>query len=103
MILIVGVLLAPFLLLERRKRLQSTSLSVSKRSHTLPAMTNFVYNYNIYHVTEVTYQPSLLDMPDLPSWLHYSYSPTVHTGFIYGTPPPGIGDFKVQYICSVML
>ncbi|KAK3856377.1 hypothetical protein Pcinc_037300 [Petrolisthes cinctipes] len=51
-----------------------------------------------FRTPEVTYQPSLLDMPDLPSWLHYSYSQAVRTGFIYGTPPPGIGDFKVEVV-----
>ncbi|XP_042239587.1 alpha-sarcoglycan-like isoform X4 [Homarus americanus] len=46
----------------------------------------------------VTYRPSLLNMPDLPSWLHYTYSPGVHTGFVYGVPPEGIHDFQVEVI-----
>ncbi|KAK7081704.1 hypothetical protein SK128_013109, partial [Halocaridina rubra] len=37
-------------------------------------------------------------MPDLPSWLHYSYSPAVRTGFVYGVPPEGISDFKLEVV-----
>lgn len=46
----------------------------------------------------VSYMPSLLNMPDLPSWLHYSYSPAVFTGFIYGVPPEGLQDFQVEVV-----
>nr|XP_045599511.1 alpha-sarcoglycan-like isoform X2 [Procambarus clarkii] len=46
----------------------------------------------------VTYRPSLRDMPDLPSWLHYTYSPAVRTGFVYGVPPENIRDFELEVI-----
>lgn len=46
----------------------------------------------------VSYMPSLLNMPDLPSWLHYSYSPAVLTGFVYGVPPEGLQDFQVEVV-----
>ncbi|KAL7637215.1 UNVERIFIED_CONTAM: hypothetical protein RMT77_011927 [Armadillidium vulgare] len=48
----------------------------------------------------VSYRPSLLNMPDLPSWLHYTYSPAIHSGFIYGTPPEDISDIKLEVIAT---
>lgn len=33
------------------------------------------------------YQPSLLNAPDLPSWINYVYSDKYHSGFLYGVPP----------------
>ncbi|XP_071546308.1 alpha-sarcoglycan isoform X2 [Panulirus ornatus] len=48
----------------------------------------------------VTYRPSLLKMPDLPSWLHYTYSPAVRTGFVYGVPPEGMQDFQLEVIAK---
>ncbi|XP_042893930.1 alpha-sarcoglycan-like isoform X2 [Penaeus japonicus] len=47
---------------------------------------------------DVTYRPSLLNMPDLPSWLHYSYSPANHAGFVYGVPPDGISEFQLEVV-----
>ncbi|MPD03940.1 hypothetical protein E2C01_099599 [Portunus trituberculatus] len=51
----------------------------------------------------VSYVPSLLNMPDLPSWLHYSYSPAVFTGFVYGVPPEGLQDFQVHCFNCVLM
>lgn len=36
---------------------------------------------------QYVYYPSLLDHPDLPSWIHYTYSTRHHAGFLYGVPP----------------
>lgn len=36
---------------------------------------------------QFVYQPSLLNAPDLPSWMHYVYSHRHHAGFLYGVPP----------------
>ncbi|XP_033321096.1 sarcoglycan alpha isoform X1 [Megalopta genalis] len=33
---------------------------------------------------QFSYQPSLLNAPDLPSWIHYRYSKRDHRGFLYG-------------------
>ncbi|KAH8374486.1 hypothetical protein KR200_009650 [Drosophila serrata] len=33
------------------------------------------------------YRPSLMNYPDLPSWMRYMYSHEYHAGFLYGTPP----------------
>lgn len=33
------------------------------------------------------YQPSLLNSPDLPSWINYVYSDRHHRGILYGVPP----------------
>ncbi|XP_037792366.1 alpha-sarcoglycan-like [Penaeus monodon] len=48
------------------------------------------------HNRNVTYRPSLLNMPDLPSWLHYS--PAHHSGFVYGVPPEGISQFQLEVV-----
>ncbi|XP_063606360.1 alpha-sarcoglycan-like isoform X1 [Penaeus indicus] len=48
------------------------------------------------HNRNVTYRPSLLNMPDLPSWLHYS--PANHSGFVYGVPPKGISQFQLEVV-----
>ncbi|KZC15013.1 Epsilon-sarcoglycan [Dufourea novaeangliae] len=36
---------------------------------------------------QFSYQPSLLNAPDLPSWIHYTYSKRDHHGFLYGVAP----------------
>ncbi|XP_032680105.1 alpha-sarcoglycan isoform X2 [Odontomachus brunneus] len=39
------------------------------------------------HTDQFSYQPSLLNAPDLPSWIHYTYSKKDHHGFLYGVAP----------------
>lgn len=36
---------------------------------------------------QFTYDASLSDSPDLPSWIHYVFSERHHSGFLYGVPP----------------
>ncbi|CAH1112531.1 unnamed protein product [Psylliodes chrysocephalus] len=36
---------------------------------------------------QFVYQASLLNAPDLPSWINYIYSEQHHSGFLYGVPP----------------
>lgn len=48
----------------------------------------------------VSFRPSLQNMPDLPSWLYYSYSRAVHQGFIYGSPPPQTNNFSLEVIAT---
>lgn len=42
-----------------------------------------------------SYQASLMNAPDLPPWIHYTYSNHHHKGFLYGVAPKDQGDFKV--------
>ncbi|XP_012266533.1 epsilon-sarcoglycan isoform X2 [Athalia rosae] len=44
------------------------------------------------------YQPSLLNSPDLPPWIHYTYSEINHNGFLYGVAPPDQADFQLEVI-----
>ncbi|CAL4123216.1 unnamed protein product, partial [Meganyctiphanes norvegica] len=48
----------------------------------------------------VSFRPSLLNMPDLPRWLHYSYSRAEHKGFIYGAPPQHTKNFSLEVIAT---
>lgn len=66
-----------------------------------PPMFNWTYEGNILLYVYVNvlaryisgvndqfvYQPSLLNNPDLPSWINYIYSNRHHAGFLYGVPP----------------
>lgn len=36
---------------------------------------------------QYVYQPSLINSPDLPSWVNYHYSLRHHAGFLYGVAP----------------
>lgn len=45
---------------------------------------------------QYVYQPSLVDKPDLPSWINYVFSDHYHTGFIYGVPPSNFDERQVD-------
>lgn len=47
------------------------------------------------HSDQFSYQPSLLNAPDLPSWIHYTYSKKDHHGFLYGVAPKDQKYFQV--------
>ncbi|GLV44362.1 Sarcoglycan alpha [Carabus blaptoides fortunei] len=47
---------------------------------------------------QFVYQPSLLNAPDLPSWVNYVYSDRHHTGFLYGVPPNEHREVKIDII-----
>lgn len=36
---------------------------------------------------QFVYQPSLLNAPDLPSWINYVFSPQHHCRYLFGVPP----------------
>lgn len=44
---------------------------------------------------QFSYQPSLLNAPDLPPWIHYTYSKRDHHGFLYGVAPKDQTYFQV--------
>ncbi|XP_022916089.1 epsilon-sarcoglycan isoform X2 [Onthophagus taurus] len=50
-----------------------------------PSMFNWTYEGD--PPDQFVYQPSLLDAPDLPSWINYVYSNKHHVGYLYGVPP----------------
>uniref|UniRef100_A0ABD2X162 Epsilon-sarcoglycan n=1 Tax=Trichogramma kaykai TaxID=54128 RepID=A0ABD2X162_9HYME len=47
---------------------------------------------------EYRYEASLLDSPDLPSWIHYIYSERTHRGYLYGVAPKDQKNFKLEII-----
>ncbi|XP_076165424.1 sarcoglycan alpha [Ptiloglossa arizonensis] len=47
---------------------------------------------------QFAYQPSLLNAPDLPSWIHYTYSKRDHRGFLYGVAPKGQKYFQLEIV-----
>lgn len=47
---------------------------------------------------QFSYQPSLLNAPDLPSWIHYTYSKRDHHGFIYGVAPKNQKYFQLEIV-----
>ncbi|KAK0158517.1 hypothetical protein PV328_009512 [Microctonus aethiopoides] len=57
----------------------------------------FNWNSNAGRI-EFTYQASLINAPDLPSWIHYTYSDKHRRGFLYGVPPNDQGDFKLEIV-----
>ncbi|XP_076547006.1 sarcoglycan alpha isoform X2 [Osmia lignaria lignaria] len=47
---------------------------------------------------QFSYQPSLLNAPDLPSWIHYTYSKRDHHGFLYGVAPRNQKYFQLEIV-----
>lgn len=47
---------------------------------------------------QFSYQPSLLNAPDLPSWIHYTYSKRDHRGFLYGVAPRNQKYFQLEIV-----
>ncbi|XP_067000391.1 epsilon-sarcoglycan isoform X1 [Anabrus simplex] len=47
---------------------------------------------------QFSYRPSLLNAPDLPTWMHYIYSKVHHTGFLYGVPPVNQPDLELEIV-----
>ncbi|KAG7189986.1 hypothetical protein KM043_006144 [Ampulex compressa] len=47
---------------------------------------------------QFSYQPSLLNAPDLPSWIHYTYSRRDHRGFLYGVAPKDQKYFQLEIV-----
>ncbi|XP_031771213.1 epsilon-sarcoglycan isoform X3 [Apis florea] len=47
---------------------------------------------------QFSYQPSLLNAPDLPSWIHYTYSKRDHHGFLYGVAPKNQKYFQLEIV-----
>ncbi|CAK9794779.1 SGCE [Anthophora plagiata] len=47
---------------------------------------------------QFSYQPSLLNAPDLPSWIHYTYSKRDHHGFLYGVAPKDQKYFQLEIV-----
>ncbi|XP_053976886.1 epsilon-sarcoglycan isoform X2 [Hylaeus volcanicus] len=47
---------------------------------------------------QFSYQPSLLNAPDLPSWIHYTYSKRDHRGFLYGVAPKDQKYFQLEIV-----
>lgn len=45
---------------------------------------------------QFVYQASLLDAPDLPSWINFVYSERHHCGFLYGVPPAKLENSKIH-------
>ncbi|XP_011496906.1 PREDICTED: alpha-sarcoglycan [Ceratosolen solmsi marchali] len=45
---------------------------------------------------EYRYEANLLDSPDLPSWIHYTYSKRTYRGYLYGVAPKDQKNFKLQ-------
>lgn len=44
------------------------------------------------------YRGSMLNSPDLPSWMNYIYSVRYNSGYIYGVPPAKQQDITVSKI-----
>lgn len=57
-----------------------------------PAMFNWTYEGV---KDQFVYQASLLNGPDLPSWINYVYSERHHCGFLYGVPPEKLENTRV--------
>lgn len=49
-----------------------------------PSMFNWTYEDNM---EQYIYQSSLLNAPDLPSWINYMFSYSHNCGYLYGVPP----------------
>ncbi|XP_044012041.1 alpha-sarcoglycan isoform X1 [Aphidius gifuensis] len=48
--------------------------------------------------TDFSYQASLINAPDLPPWIHYTYSNRHNLGFIYGVAPKDQRDFQLEIV-----
>uniref|UniRef100_A0A1B6CP38 Dystroglycan-type cadherin-like domain-containing protein n=1 Tax=Clastoptera arizonana TaxID=38151 RepID=A0A1B6CP38_9HEMI len=63
-----------------------------------PCFFNWNSSKDTFSPNQVQYTTSLVDSPDLPSWMYYSYSGENNTGFLYGVPPVHQKDFQVEVI-----
>ncbi|XP_077296806.1 sarcoglycan alpha isoform X2 [Arctopsyche grandis] len=60
-----------------------------------PKMFNWTYEE---FDKQYSYHASIVDKPDLPQWLHYTYSIRHQSGFIYGTPPYKQDNLLIQIV-----
>ncbi|XP_033220617.1 alpha-sarcoglycan isoform X2 [Belonocnema kinseyi] len=58
----------------------------------------FGWNMEGFYTRRFSYQSSLLNSPDLPSWIHYVYSERARQGFLYGVAPRNQKDFKLEIV-----
>ncbi|XP_076677942.1 sarcoglycan alpha isoform X2 [Andrena cerasifolii] len=58
----------------------------------------FDWSSNDGRSDQFSYQPSLLNAPDLPSWIHYTYSKRDHHGFLYGVAPKDQKYFQLEIV-----
>ncbi|CAG9861824.1 unnamed protein product [Phyllotreta striolata] len=47
---------------------------------------------------QFVYQASLLNAPDLPSWINYIYSEQHHCGYLFGVPPEGPATVPLEVV-----
>ncbi|XP_054258310.1 epsilon-sarcoglycan-like [Macrosteles quadrilineatus] len=47
---------------------------------------------------QFSYRPSLLNSPDLPSWMFYTFSEKHNQGFVYGAPPSQQKDLQIEVV-----
>nr|CAD7199146.1 unnamed protein product [Timema douglasi] len=58
-----------------------------------------MFNWTLQGETDqYSYRPSLLNAPDLPSWIHYTYSKHEHIGYLYGVPPLKHKDIDIEIV-----
>uniref|UniRef100_A0A0K2T7J1 Epsilonsarcoglycanlike [Megachile rotundata] n=1 Tax=Lepeophtheirus salmonis TaxID=72036 RepID=A0A0K2T7J1_LEPSM len=50
--------------------------------------------------SRIEYEPSLQGKPDLPNWIHYTYSEKQNLGFIYGVPPLNKSLFNIEIVAT---
>ncbi|XP_076295450.1 sarcoglycan alpha isoform X1 [Lasioglossum baleicum] len=58
----------------------------------------FEWNSGDGRADQFSYQPSLLNAPDLPPWIHYTYSKRDHHGFLYGVAPKDQKYFQLGIV-----
>ncbi|XP_008206068.1 alpha-sarcoglycan [Nasonia vitripennis] len=44
------------------------------------------------------YEASLVNSPDLPPWIHYTYSKRTHRGYLYGVAPKDQKNFTLEIV-----
>jgi len=63
-----------------------------------PWFFNWTDSKSSYAGNQFSYRPSLLNAPDLPSWMFYTYSERHNRGFVYGAPPTQQKDLEIEVI-----
>lgn len=71
-------------------------LFVTDRMIEFIIATSVIFFFFLKGSDEFRFQVSLKDAPDLPTWIHYKFSPRHKTGFLYGVAPPGQSSIDVR-------
>ncbi|XP_034944613.1 epsilon-sarcoglycan isoform X2 [Chelonus insularis] len=71
---------------------------ITSKVFVIPIGPEIFNRSSIDRKNEFSYQASLLNAPDLPPWIHYTYSNHHHQGYLYGVAPKDQTNFSLGIV-----